>query len=146
MVQNAFTISCSRTRGETVPAEVEAVTEVTRELVASSFNILHDEEFQPTNEEDNFPEAVRGDGVGAPEGSTTVGDILEVDAVFLVNGGIPVNSHTGQDLSGETKLADTSVLEFNVTKTFELSLVSVSDQVKAVEESKLHEYREIVSQ
>jgi hypothetical protein len=47
-----------------------------------------------------------------------------------------VNSSTGDDVSKESKLGDTSVLELNVTKTIEALLISVVKKAKRIEESK----------
>jgi hypothetical protein len=41
-----------------------------------------------------------------------------------------VNSSTGDDVSKESKLGDTSVLELNVTKTIEALLISVVKKAK----------------
>jgi len=47
-----------------------------------------------------------------------------------------VESSTGDDVSEESKLGDTSMLELNVTETVETVLVSIIKKSKGIEESK----------
>jgi hypothetical protein len=119
---------------ESIPSEVnESVTEVTNEL--SSGDVLHDEKLKESNEGNDLSEAGSGDGVGAVDGSPSVGERVEgVTGIVNVSG--KVDSGTSDDVSKESKLGDTSVLQLNVTKTVETLLVGVVEESEGIEESK----------
>jgi hypothetical protein len=120
---------------EAVPSKVNgAVTEITNEFVLAG-NILHDTELKKSNEGEDLGKSGRGDGIGAEKGGKTVGVGVEgVAGVVNVSG--KVDSGTGDDLSQEGKLADTAVLDLNVSKTVEALLVGTIEQAEGVEESK----------
>jgi hypothetical protein len=71
---------------ESIPSEVnESVTEVTNEL--SSGDVLHDEKLKESNEGNDLSEAGSGDGVGAVDGSPSVGERVEgVTGIVNVSG------------------------------------------------------------
>ena len=120
---------------EGVPSEVKGtVTEVTNEFVLAG-NILHDTELKSTNEGEDLGESGRGDGIGAEEGGKAVGVGVE-GVAGVVNVSIEVDSGAGDDLSQEGKLADTAVLDLDVTKTVEALLVGTIEQAEGVEEAK----------
>jgi hypothetical protein len=122
---------------ELVPAEVDAeghVAEVTGEL-ASSGNIAHDEELEPSDEENDLEEALAGDGIGAVKGSETIGDVRELTAAE-VDGTTKVDTGAGDDVAKEGKLGDAAVLDLNVTEAVELDLVAVGDKAEGIEEAK----------
>ena len=120
---------------EGVPSEVKGtVTEVTDEFVLAG-NILHDTELKSTNEGEDLGESGRGDGIGAEEGGKAVGVGVE-GVAGVVNVSIEVDSGAGDDLSQEGKLADTAVLDLDVTKTVEALLVGTIEQAEGVEEAK----------
>jgi hypothetical protein len=87
-----------------IPSEVNvSVTEVTDELIASSFNVAHDRTFEESNEGNQLDESSSGDGVGSNKGGNTVG--VSVERVSrVVDGSWEVDSTTGGDLSQEGKL------------------------------------------
>ena len=96
-----------------IPAEVNvAVAEVSNELVSGSRNITHEAALEEANEGDDLNESSGGDGVRADEGGDTVGERVEgVSGVVDVSA--KVESATGDDLSEEGKLGDTSVLDLD---------------------------------
>mmetsp|Transcript_26703 Transcript_26703/g.57414 ORF Transcript_26703/g.57414 Transcript_26703/m.57414 type:complete len:152 (-) Transcript_26703:51-506(-) len=105
-------------------------------LVSGSGNITHEGALQPSDEGNDLDKTGGGDGVGAEEGGNTVGEGVEgVSGVVNVSG--KVESTTGHDLSQESKLTDTSVLDLDVTKAVETFLGDVSgEKAEGIEESK----------
>mmetsp|Transcript_2474 Transcript_2474/g.3911 ORF Transcript_2474/g.3911 Transcript_2474/m.3911 type:complete len:244 (-) Transcript_2474:34-765(-) len=119
-----------------VPSEVdESVTEVTNEFIAGSFNVLHEGKFQKSNEEEHLGETSSRDGIWSDKGGNTVRVGLE-GVTRHVNVSWKVDTTTGGDLSEESKLTDTSVLDLDVTETVELFLVTIGDKSQRIEESK----------
>ena len=118
---------------ESVPAKVNgAVTEVTDEFGFSG-QVTHDRGFQDSNEEKELDKATGGDFL---EGGETVGDFGE-GLAGVVDGSGKTDTGFLDKVSNNTKHADTSVLQFNETKTVELFLVTIGDKAKGIEESKL---------
>jgi hypothetical protein len=118
-------------RVEGVPAEVKGVvTEVTDEF--SSGDVLHDGEFKETNEGNDLADSGTLDG---GKGGETVGDIGERKA-RVVNVSGETDSGLLDEVSGDGEHTDASVLDLDVTETFELLLVAVSNHAKGIEESK----------
>eukprot|EP01083_Nonionella_stella_P026581 73208_1 len=99
-----------------VPAEVNgSITEVTNEFISSSLNVLHDTKLKGANESNDLSKSSRGDGIRSKESGSTVGEGVEgVTSVVDVSG--KVDSVTGHDLAQESKLTDTSMLDFDVTE------------------------------
>ena len=121
--------------GELVPAEVNvSVTEVTDELVSGSRDILHDSAFKDSNESDELDEASSWDGVRAEESGDTVRVGCE-GVTGVVNVTWKVDSGTGDNLSEESKLTDTSVLDLDVTETVETLLVGSGEHTHRVPKS-----------
>ena len=123
--------------GELVPAEVNAeghVAEIAGEL-AGSGNIAHDEELEPSDEEDDLEEALTGDGIGTVKGGEAVGDVGELTATE-VDGTAKVDTGTGDDVAKEGKHGNAAVLDLNVTETVELGLIAIGDKAEGVEEAK----------
>ena len=117
------------------PSEVKrSVTEVTNELVASSLDVLHDEELQETNEGNNLGKSSLGDGIRSEDSGQTVGVGVE-GVTGVVDVSTQVNTSTSDDVSKEGKLTDTSVLDLNITEAVKLFFVSVSNKAKGIEES-----------
>ena len=119
-----------------IPSEVNvSVTEVTNVLVSGSGNITHEAALQPADKADDLALSVEGDGIGSDEGGNTVGEGVEgVSGVVDVSG--KVESGTGDDLSEEGKLSDTSVLDLDVTETVETLLGDISgEHAEGIEES-----------
>ena len=115
---------------ELVPSEVDvSITEVTNEL--SSGDVLHDRDFKETNEADDLEDS---SGLDLVEGGKTRGDIGELGA-RVVDGSRKTNSGGGNDVSENSQLGDTSVLELNVTEAVEAILVSIGEHTKRIEES-----------
>mmetsp|Transcript_17345 Transcript_17345/g.22549 ORF Transcript_17345/g.22549 Transcript_17345/m.22549 type:complete len:208 (+) Transcript_17345:116-739(+) len=115
-----------------VPTEVDGtVTEVTNEFVFAS-NILHDGEFKETGEGKNLK------GAGNRNGSTGIPARSQVRELGSVHGDVTRKVDTGlvDQVSNNTKHADTSMLDLNETKTVELFLVAVGYKAKRIEEAK----------
>ncbi len=120
---------------EGVPSEVKgSVTEVTDELVSGSFNVLHDEELEGTNGGDHLEESGLRDGVGSRDGGPSV-RVGGEGVTGVVDGSRKVDTVTGGDLSEEGKHTDASVLDFDVSETVELFLVTVFNESERIEES-----------
>ena len=118
-----------------VPAKVKgAVTEVTNEFVAGSLNVLHDTKLKGTNEGNNLGEASSGNGIRSADGSQTVREGVE-GATRVVNISTEVDSVAGHNLSKEGKLADTAVLDLDVTETVETFLVGIVEHAEGIEKS-----------
>ena len=99
-----------------IPAEVDvAVTEVSDELVSGSRNIAHEAALEEADEGDDLDKSRGGDGVRADEGGDTVGERVE-GVSRVVDVSAEVDSATGDDLSKEGKLGDTSVLDLDCEK------------------------------
>jgi len=117
---------------ERVPAEVnESVTEVTGELGLAR-NVLHDSQLEESDEGNDLADTGTTDG---GEGTEAVGDSGEVKA-GVVDGTRETDSCLLDEVSEHTKHTNTSVLDLDVTETFELLLVTVGDQTQGVEEAK----------
>jgi hypothetical protein len=117
---------------EGVPSEVKSsVTEVSGGLSISG-NILHDEELKASYECDDLKKTSLGDSLNS---SPAVGDGVEgVSGVVNVSG--KVDASTVDDVSEESKLTNTSVLDLNITEAVETLLVSIVKKSKRIEESK----------
>ena len=120
-----------------IPAEVDvSVTEVTNVFVAGSGNITHEGNLQPTDEGDDLALSLEGDGIRADKSGNTVGEGVE-GVSSVVNVSWKVDSSTGDNLSKEGKLSNTSVLDLNVTETVETLLGAVSrEHAEGIKESK----------
>ncbi len=119
-----------------IPAEVDvSVAEVTNVLVSSSRNVTHEGALQDTDEGDDLNESGGGDGVGAEEGSDTVGEGVEgVTSVVDISG--EVDSGAGHNLAQEGELADASGLDLDVTEAVESFLGDIAgEHAEGIEES-----------
>ena len=116
---------------EAVPAEVKgSVAEVTWEF--SSGDVLHDGQFKEANEGEDLKGSSNWNlGGSLPAG----GDVRELGSRH-VNVSWKADSGSGGQVSDNTKHADTSVLDLDVTKTVELFLVTILNKAKRIEESK----------
>ncbi len=115
-----------------VPAEVnEAVTEVTNEFVLAS-GILHESKLKGTNEGNSLGNTGTWDGGKGSETRSTVreGSSRKVNITWEVDASL-VNKE-----SNNTKHTDTSVLDFDVSETVELFLVTIGNKAKGIEETK----------
>ena len=121
---------------EGVPSQVNvSVTEVTDELVSGSRNILHETNFEESNEGDHLDKSGSRDGVRSDKGGNSVR--VGVESISgVVDASRKVDSTTGGDLSKEGKHTNTSVLDLDVSETVELCLVTVFNESKRIEESK----------
>ena len=118
---------------EGVPSEVKSsITEVTNELVSSSFNVLHDEEFKEANEGKNLKGSGDRDG---ERGIPSVSKIRELGS-GVVDVSRKVDTSGVDQVSNNTKHTDTSVLDLDVSEAVELFLITVSDHAQRIEESK----------
>jgi len=119
-----------------IPAEVNvSVTEVSNVLVSSSWNITHEGNLQQTDEGDDLALSLEGDGIRADKSGNTVGEGVE-GVSSVVNVSWKVDSSTGDNLSKEGKLSNTSVLDLNVTETVESLLVGIIEHTEGIEEAK----------
>ena len=117
---------------EGVPSEIKgSVTEVSNELSLSG-NILHDSELKESNEGKDLEGSSNRNLEGA---SPSLSDVRERSS-GVVNVSWKTDSVTGDNLSKEGKLGDTSVLQLNVTKTVETLLVGIVKHAQRIEESK----------
>jgi hypothetical protein len=122
--------------GEGVPSEVNvSITEVTNEFVSSSWNILHEGAFKNSNEGNDLHKSGSRDGIRSEDGGNSVR--VRVEGVTgVVDVTRKVNSGTGHDLSEESKLADTSVLDFNISEAIKSGLVLTTELSEGIEETK----------
>ena len=121
---------------EGVPSEVNvSVTEVTNEFISSSLNITHEGAFQPADEGNDLDKSGSGDGIRSENSGNTVGVGVE-GVTRVVNVSWKVDSGTGGDLAQEGQLADTSVLDLNVTKTVETFLAGTVQLSEGIPETK----------
>ena len=112
---------------KSVPAKVDgAVTEVTNEFSAS--DVLHDRNFEKTNEGNDLGKSSSRDGL---EGSKSVGDGGKAGA-GVVNVSWKTDATFGSKVTGNGKHGNTAVLQLDVSKTIEFSLVTVSDKTKRI--------------
>jgi hypothetical protein len=122
--------------GEGIPSEVDvSITEVTNEFVSGVGDITHDGAFEESNEGDQLDESSSGDGIGARDGGDSIGEGGE-GVSGVVNVSWKVDSSTGDNLSKEGKLTDTSVLDLDVTETVETVLVGSIEQSHGIPTSK----------
>eukprot|EP01083_Nonionella_stella_P282697 961970_1 len=124
---------------EGVPSEVKSsVTEVTGELSLSGY-VLHDSKLKESYEKDELSNSGIRDGV---DGGPTVGDGVEgVSGVVDISW--KMNSGTGDDVSKEGKLSNTSVLDLNITESVETLLVGIIKKSKRIEKSKRGLYSDL---
>jgi len=121
---------------ESVPSEVKrSVTEVTDKLVSGSGDVLHDTNFEGGNEGDDLDKSSSRDGVWSRDGGPSV-RVGGEGVTGVVDGSRKVDTVTGGDLSEEGKHTDASVLDFDVSETVELFLVTVLNESKRIVESK----------
>mmetsp|Transcript_15573 Transcript_15573/g.23220 ORF Transcript_15573/g.23220 Transcript_15573/m.23220 type:complete len:226 (-) Transcript_15573:8-685(-) len=117
---------------EGVPSVInESITEVTNEL-SGSLNILHDEDLEESNESENLKESRRRDCGKSIE---SIRDVSESGSIVGDCSG-KTDSSLLDKVSYNSKHSNTSVLKLDVTKTIELSLVTISYKSKRIEESK----------
>jgi len=79
--------------------------------------------------------SLKGNGSGMKDCGNTIGEgVKGISRVVDVSR--EVDSVTGDNLSKEGKLTDTSVLDLDVTKTVESFLVRICEEAKRIKESK----------
>ena len=98
--------------------------------------VLHDEELEEANEANDLDKTERGNGIGPNDGGDTIGIRIEAVAV-QVNVAIEVDTSAGDDLTKEGKLADTAVLELDVTEALETLLVDIIEHAEGIPETDL---------
>ena len=117
---------------ERVPSEVKgSVTEVSNELTLSG-DVLHNSKLKESNEGKDLEGSSNRNLEGA---SPSLSNVRERSS-GVVNVSWKTDSVTGDNLSKEGKLGDTSVLQLNVTKTVETLLVGIVEHAQRIEESK----------
>ena len=113
-----------------VPSEINViVAEVANEF--PSGDVLHYSQLKDSDETDDLSQTGARHG---RKGSPTVRDIRE-SVTRDVNVSRKANSVLLDKVSKNGKHGDTSVLEFDETKTVELSLVTISNKAKRIVES-----------
>ena len=111
----------------TYPAKVDgSVSEVTREF--SSGNVLHDANLKEANKGKNLQSTSDRDGGRGSPARSEVGEL----GSRVVNITREVDAGLVDQEANNGKHGDTSVLEFDITKTLELFLVSIGDEAKRV--------------
>merc|ERR1719463_880825 len=117
---------------EFVPAEIDqSITEVTNEFVFTS-RVLHYEKFQESAEEENLSEGGRSDVF---DGLETVADIVESPS-GEIDVSVKTVSGVSPEVSNNGKHTDTSVFEFDVTKTVEPFLACSLKDFQGIVETK----------
>ncbi len=117
---------------EGVPSVVEgSVAEISREFGFSG-DILHDGKLQKTDEGNNLANTGSSDVV---EGGESISDLRESKSL-VVDVSRETDSGLGDKVSENGKHGDTSVLEFDVSKTSELGFITIGDKSERIEESK----------
>jgi len=119
--------------GLLVPAEVETITEISCELRVSS-NIGHDLKLKEADESKSLDKSRGRDSIRSVDSGKSIGVGVEGAIGGDVSG--KVVSSTGDEVSNEGKLGNTSVLELDVTKTVECLLVGTVKEAKGIPESK----------
>ena len=118
---------------EGVPAEVKGtIAEVTDVFVSSSWDVFHDSEFQETNEGQNLEGTSNRDGERRIPAVSKIGEL----GSRVVNVTGQVDSGSIDEVSNNSKHADTSMLDLNISEAVELLLVAISNNSKRIEESK----------
>mmetsp|Transcript_15574 Transcript_15574/g.23223 ORF Transcript_15574/g.23223 Transcript_15574/m.23223 type:complete len:225 (-) Transcript_15574:8-682(-) len=116
---------------EGVPSVInESITEVTNEL--SSSDVLHYECLKESNESKKLEESCIRD---CGKSSESIRDVSESGSIVGDCSG-KTDSSLLDKVSYNSKHSNTSVLKLDVTKTIELSLVTISYKSKRIEESK----------
>ena len=119
---------------EGIPSEVKrSITEVTGEVtrLGTVGRVLHDSKLKSSNEGDNLEKSSLGEGSYS---GPTIRDGVEGSS-GSVNVSWKVNSGTGDDVSEESKLGDTSVLDLNITESVETLLIGIIKKSKRIEKS-----------
>jgi len=139
-INGAITIlnACTSTygfRSEGVPSVVKGVVaEISGEFGASG-DILHDSKLKESAQGNDLSESGGRDGIGSEKSGGSIGVGVEaVSRKVDVSG--KVDSGTCDELTNEGQHRNTSVLEFDVSKTFELLLVTVLNESQRIVESK----------
>jgi hypothetical protein len=118
-----------------IPSEVNvSVTEVTDEFVTGVRNVSHEGALEESNESDHLDNSGGRNGIRSDNGGNTVRVRCE-GVTGVVNVSWEVDSGTGNDLSEECKLTDTSVLDLDVTETVETLLVGSGEHTHWVPKS-----------
>merc|ERR1719223_179766 len=119
------------------PSVVEvSVAEVTWELGACSWNLAHDGALKNTDQGNELHNSGGGDVVLSDDGSNSVGERVEgISGVVDVSW--KVDSGTSGDLTEEGQHTDASVLQLDVTKTFQSLLGGITgEHTERIVESK----------
>jgi hypothetical protein len=119
-----------------IPSEVDVtVTEVTGEF-GKSWNLTHESAFEDSNSGDHLHNSGGGDVVVSEDGSNSIGERVE-GVTSVVDGSWKVESGTGGDLAKEGQHTDASVLDLDVTKTFESFFGGITrEKTERIEEAK----------
>mmetsp|Transcript_20838 Transcript_20838/g.32772 ORF Transcript_20838/g.32772 Transcript_20838/m.32772 type:complete len:214 (-) Transcript_20838:57-698(-) len=120
---------------ELVPGTLEGtVSEISGELISKSIHVLHDGNLKKANEGEDLNGTLDRDGVSAVDGGPAVG--VRVERMSSgVNVSSEVSSSTGDDVTQESKLSNTSVLDLDVTETVETALTGLVEESEGIPES-----------
>jgi hypothetical protein len=117
---------------ERVPAKVnESVTEVTHEFVGAS-GILHESKFQESNKSEDLQCAGNWHGERGSPARSKVGEL----GARVVNVTRKVDASLVDKVSDNSKHANASMLDLNVSEAVKLFLVSVGDHAERIKETK----------
>mmetsp|Transcript_28988 Transcript_28988/g.37885 ORF Transcript_28988/g.37885 Transcript_28988/m.37885 type:complete len:218 (+) Transcript_28988:195-848(+) len=115
----------------TVPSKVkEPIAEVTGEF-SGTIDILHDKDFQESNECQNLQKTAGGDVTQACKARLDTGKARS--RVINITGN--TNTTGGGDVSRNGKHGNTSVLQFHITKTIETRLILIQYKIQRIPES-----------
>ena len=118
--------------GEAVPTPgVDSIAEVTRELVSSSWDVLHDLKLKESNKGKDLECTGNRDGFGGSPAGSKVGEL----GARVINVSWKVDTSLVDEESNNTKHANAAMLEFDVTETVEPFLVGSLEKVERIEES-----------
>ena len=121
-------------RAERVPPEVdETVAEIPDEGVRSG-NVLHHEELEEADEEEDLELAVGGDGIRSEEGGDAVG-VRGEGIAGRVDVARDVQAGAGDDVAEEGELADASMLDLDVPEAVEPGLAGLVEEAEGIEEA-----------
>ncbi|KAL7544053.1 hypothetical protein ACHAXR_013492, partial [Thalassiosira sp. AJA248-18] len=118
-----------------IPSKVnESITEISNELVASSWNINHNTCLQETDEEEDLRKTFLGNRVGTLDGRPAIVERTE-RVSSIIDVAWEVDASTGDDVTQEGELGDAAVLDLDGTKAIETGLVGIVEESEGVEET-----------
>ena len=122
-------------RSEGIPSVVKgSITEISGEFGFPS-DVLHHGKLKGSDKGNNLSESGSGDSIRSEKGSGPVREGVK-SVSGKIDGPRKMESGAGGELTNEGKHTDASVLEFNVSETVELLLVTILNESQRIVESK----------